>query len=112
VSKNGKEVAVKKLKNSDPELNDKQFKNEFNSLKMLRHKNIVQIIGYCYETKQEPAEYNGKTILADKTDRAFCLEYMPNGSLEKYISGIFLLHLKYVIRYGEKNCWDLINHPI
>ena len=59
MTKNGEDIAVKKLKEilfrNDPDQlrNDQeQFRNEFYSLRMLKHKNIVQVLGYCYETKQ------------------------------------------------------------
>jgi len=93
VTKNGEDIAVKKLKEilfrNDPDQlrNDQeQFRNEFYSLRMLKHKNIVQVLGYCYETKQMPMELNGIKVLAEETHRALCLEYLHSGSLKKHLS--------------------------
>ncbi|XP_066358030.1 cysteine-rich receptor-like protein kinase 7 [Miscanthus floridulus] len=88
VTKNGEDVAVKMLKEI-LQLDDQQFANEFRNLKMLKHQNIVQILGYCYETNKTPTKYNGKTVLAEKTYRALCFEYLHNGSLEKHLSDEF-----------------------
>lgn len=46
-------IAVKRLK-PIPGEQDKQFKNEVNSLAKLNHENIVKLIGYCDETKEIP----------------------------------------------------------
>ncbi|CAO2148610.1 unnamed protein product [Urochloa humidicola] len=86
VTKNGEEVAVKKLRDVNPDLDDKQFQNEFYNLMKLKHNNIVQILGYCYETEQIPVEHNGRILLAEKTYRVLCFEYLHNGSLQKHIS--------------------------
>ncbi|KAJ1275495.1 hypothetical protein BS78_05G139900 [Paspalum vaginatum] len=75
-----------------PTLDDpgsKQFKNENYNLTMLRHQNIVQILGYCYEIEKEPIEFNGEKVLGDKPKRAICLEYLEKGSLEKHLSDDF-----------------------
>jgi len=87
VTKNGEDVAVKKLKDND--LDREQFRNESYNLTMLKHKNIVQVIGYCYETEQKYTEYNGIKVLAEETHRALCLEYLHNGSLKKHLSDEF-----------------------
>ena len=69
------------------QLDDQQFANEFHNLKMLKHQNIVQILGYCYETKREFVEYEGKFVLADEIYRALCFEFMHNGSLQEHLDG-------------------------
>ncbi|CAN6371580.1 unnamed protein product, partial [Urochloa humidicola] len=89
VTKNGGDVAVKMLHDVNPDLDDKQFQNEFCNLTMLRHKNIVQVLGYCYETEQIPTKYNGIIVLAEKTYRVLCFEYLDNGSLQKHLSDEF-----------------------
>ncbi|RCV20174.1 hypothetical protein SETIT_4G035100v2 [Setaria italica] len=86
LTKNGEEVAVKKLRDVNPDLDDKQFQNEFYNLMKLKHNNIVQILGYCYEIEQISIEHNGRIVLAEKTYRALCFEYLHNGSLQKHIS--------------------------
>ncbi|XP_037466730.1 uncharacterized protein LOC119338510 [Triticum dicoccoides] len=81
---NGEEIAVKKL-SCPPELGDEQFKNEVLNLMGVQHQNIVQLIGYCYETQNRVAEYNGERVFAGCDERALCLEYLQ-GNLEDHLS--------------------------
>jgi serine/threonine protein kinase len=90
VHKNGETVAVKVL-NSMPGLDDEKFEKEFRNLTSLHHKNIVRLVGFCHETQREFILHNAKMIFADATRMALCFEYMHNGSLEKFLFGIFLL---------------------
>ncbi|KAM0878020.1 hypothetical protein ACQ4PT_035128 [Festuca glaucescens] len=85
VHQDGKKIAVKKLYYM-PGLDDKQFQNEFKTLTGLRHQNIVQLVGYCHDIQEVQVNYEGKLVLAEETHRALCLEYMCNGSLDKYLS--------------------------
>ncbi|CAD6257254.1 unnamed protein product [Miscanthus lutarioriparius] len=87
LTKTGKDVAVKLLLNHI-NIDYKQFHNEFNSLAMLQHPNIVQLLGYCYETKRKPMKYNGRQLIVEETHRVLCLEYLHNGSLRKYLSDV------------------------
>jgi len=96
LTKTGKDVAVKVLLNHI-NIDYKQFHNEFNSLAMLQHPNIVQLLGYCYETERKPMKYNGRQLIVEETHRGLCLEYLHNGSLRKYLSGILLHHLPYLV---------------
>ncbi|KAL6845974.1 hypothetical protein ACP4OV_023422 [Aristida adscensionis] len=82
---NGAVIAVKNLF-STMEIQEKQFKNEVDNLMRVRHQNIVRFVGYCYETWLKYVEYNGKNIFAETPQRLLCFEYMPNGSLDRYIS--------------------------
>ncbi|XP_066337868.1 cold-responsive protein kinase 1-like isoform X2 [Miscanthus floridulus] len=86
LTKTGKDIAVKVLHN-DISIDYKQFHNEFNSLAMLQHQNIAQLLGYCYETERKPMKYNGRQVIIEETHRVLCLEYLQNGSLWKYLSG-------------------------
>jgi serine/threonine protein kinase len=98
VTKNGEDVAVKKLKPCDVMLDYKQFRNEFYNLRKLKHENIVQILGYCYETKEQSFIMpDGSKISADERYTALCFEYLHNGSLQKHLSGTLLLHFQYVL---------------
>ncbi|KAL5571284.1 hypothetical protein UlMin_020881 [Ulmus minor] len=67
----GRSVAIKILKNSKG--NGEEFISEVASIKNLStktsHVNIVTLLGFCYERKKWALIY----------------EYMPNGSLEKFI---------------------------
>jgi serine/threonine protein kinase len=90
VLQNGEVVAVKRLLGF-PEINlDKQFANEVLSLIDLNHRNIVKLIGYCYETKRKLVESHGRYVFADTAERILCYEYLPTGSLDKYLYGILL----------------------
>ncbi|CAM0877148.1 unnamed protein product [Alopecurus aequalis] len=81
----GQEVAVKKLHPLQG-LDDKEFHRELLNLMKVSHKNIVQLIGYCYETRQKYITHNGETIWAKQVERVFCFEYMQGGSLDQHIS--------------------------
>jgi serine/threonine protein kinase len=86
VLEDGEEVAVKMLRFLG-NINDQQFENEFDILKRLKHPNIVRLVGFCNEAKEELVEYNGKLIVCQRIHRALCLEYMPKGSLGKLLTG-------------------------
>jgi len=60
-------VAVKVLKESRG--NGEDFINEVASISMTSHVNIVTLMGFCFEGSK----------------RALIYEFMPNGSLEKFI---------------------------
>jgi serine/threonine protein kinase len=85
--KNGETIAVKLL-HYIPGLDDEQFKKEYLNLASLQHKNIVRLVGYCHETRREILPFDGKMVFAEMTKRALCFEYMENGSLDKYLSGM------------------------
>jgi len=89
VQENGEEVAVKLLRETSEKAYE-EFQKELDNLRILNHDNIVRLVGYCYETHRELAEYNGRRVLADKTYRALCFEYLCNGSLGKYLSGMIV----------------------
>lgn len=84
---NGEEIAVKMFRDKDPGLDDARFHDEFDKLKSLSHPNIVQLIGYCYETHREYIEHEGVLVHAEKIYRALCLEYLHKGSLQNHLSG-------------------------
>ncbi|CAL4981043.1 unnamed protein product [Urochloa decumbens] len=85
---NGEEIAVKKLyRSQQPGLdNDKQFQNECTNLMRAQHKNIVRLVGYCYEIRHELVEHNGGHILAGVEEKILCFEYMQGRSLENHLS--------------------------
>lgn len=64
---NGHQVAVKILKKSKGDPVD--FINEVASIGKTNHKNIVTLLGFCYEGNKQALVYN----------------FMPNGSLDKFI---------------------------
>jgi len=77
---------VKRLSPSIPEVS--QFENEAHHLMKLNHPNIVPLVAYCFESKIVYVEQEGRYFWAEKPERLLCLEYMPNGSLHDYLSGM------------------------
>ncbi|KAB1993211.1 hypothetical protein ES319_D13G013800v1 [Gossypium barbadense] len=63
----GRHVAVKILNNSQS--NGEEFINEVASISRTSHVNIVTLLGFCFE----------------RSCKALIYEFMPNGSLEKFI---------------------------
>lgn len=90
MTKNGDDVAVKILRDGNNDLDYRQFRNEFYNLMKVKHNNIVQVLGYCYEIEQIRTEYGGKIVFAEKTHRALCFEYLHNGSLQNHLHGMLL----------------------
>jgi len=66
----GTEVAVKRVSH-DSTQGLKEFISEVVSIGHLRHRNLVQLLGYCRR--------KGELLLV--------YDYMPNGSLDKYLYG-------------------------
>lgn len=81
----GNEIAVKKLHPLQG-LNDEPFENEFDTLSKINHGNVVQLIGYCYESHRNYVKHKNETIAAIVKERILCFEYMHGGSLDKHIS--------------------------
>ncbi|XP_071910077.1 rust resistance kinase Lr10-like [Coffea arabica] len=65
--RSGELVAIKML--SEPKANGQEFINEVATLGRIHHVNVVRLVGFC--------------VTASK--RALVYDYMPNGSLEKFI---------------------------
>ncbi|KAK6118990.1 hypothetical protein DH2020_047276 [Rehmannia glutinosa] len=65
--RSGHDVAVKVL--SKPRANGQDFINEVATIGRIHHVNVVKLVGYC----------------AERSKRALVYDFMPNGSLEKYI---------------------------
>ncbi|XP_047316307.1 rust resistance kinase Lr10-like [Impatiens glandulifera] len=66
--RSGNDVAIKMLENS--KANGQDFINEVATIGRIHHVNVVQLIGFC----------------AQGSKRALVYDFMPNGSLEKYIT--------------------------
>ncbi|CAL4979924.1 unnamed protein product [Urochloa decumbens] len=81
----GTEIAIKKL-HQMVGLDDVQFKKEFNNLMKLQHKNIIKLVGYCYEIRHKYVKVHGEHVLARMEERALCFEYLQRGSLDKHLS--------------------------
>ncbi|KAF3332723.1 putative receptor-like protein kinase [Carex littledalei] len=67
---NGIHVAVKILERSNTDSNGKDFINEVATIGTIHHFNVVRLLGFCSEGSRHALIY----------------EFMPNGSLDKYIS--------------------------
>jgi len=88
VLRSGKAIAVKKIFDTHLLGNDNQVKNEILCLTEVRHQNVVQLVGYCLETKSEVMEYSGKHVVAQRRACLLCFEFLCNGSLDKHLSGM------------------------
>lgn len=71
-------------------LDDQQFKSEVTYLFGLKHKNIVQLVGYCAESWGELAEINRKHVNAEVQKGLLCFEYINEKSLDKHLSGMII----------------------
>ncbi|KAL6660760.1 hypothetical protein ACP70R_001795 [Stipagrostis hirtigluma subsp. patula] len=83
----GNVIAVKK--NYDMKLlDDTQYEKELRHLMgFIHHENIVQLIGFCAESRWETRpEITGSHILVEARTRLLCFEYLGNGSLADYVS--------------------------
>uniref|UniRef100_A0ACD5ZPM5 Uncharacterized protein n=1 Tax=Avena sativa TaxID=4498 RepID=A0ACD5ZPM5_AVESA len=86
VFEDGKVIAVKKLRALGV-LEENEMHEIVNHVKV-HHQNIVQLVGYCWEKEETVVLCNERYVYASKIHRAMCFEYLPNGSLKQYISGI------------------------
>ncbi|KAK4606575.1 hypothetical protein RGQ29_000703 [Quercus rubra] len=76
------EIAVKKVSH-DSKQGMKEFVAEIISMGRLRHRNLVQLLGYCRR--------KGELLLV--------YDYMPNGSLEKFLYGNERTNLNWLQRF-------------
>jgi len=88
---NGKFIAVKKVNTMRISKDvygklKKLFENEVALLMGLTHPNIVQLLSYCYEMKHDSLLHGGNFCW--EIDTLLCLEYLPEGSLDRHISGM------------------------
>ncbi|GJN22751.1 hypothetical protein PR202_gb10346 [Eleusine coracana subsp. coracana] len=75
--------------------------NEVRSLMDLKHRNMVKLIGYCYDVQKKLVESSGKYTLVEMGERLLCYEYLPRGSLDKYLCGIILSVVLYIPDFGR-----------
>lgn len=82
----GRVVAVKILSISKG--NGEEFINEVVSISRTSHVNIIRLLGFCF----------------DNAHRALIYEFMPNGSLDK-----FIFEEKYALKDVHKLDWKILN---
>ncbi|KAF0892146.1 hypothetical protein E2562_013509 [Oryza meyeriana var. granulata] len=76
---NGQMVAIKRAQQGSMQ-GAAEFKNEIELLSRVHHKNLVSLVGFCYEQGEQMLVY----------------EYIPNGTLRENLKGIlFKLHHHY-----------------
>jgi serine/threonine protein kinase len=80
---------VKKLRENSQVPPEKQFSNEVVNLMAIQHENIVKLVGFCHESHKKVVEHNKKYIIVDVAETFLCYEYLPRGSLDKYIFGTY-----------------------
>lgn len=102
VSKDGQVIAVKHFRSVD----EKLFQDAFRYHVLAQHQNIVKLVGYCHSVQQPKltivVDSDGGIFIVSAEDRrqeVLCLEYMANGSLERYISDE-CSGLNWHLRYG------------
>lgn len=101
-------VAVKKLKLSEMvDVHETKFIQEVDSLMKVKHKNIVRFLGYCSDTQGKMLKHKGKNTMVEERQRFLCFEFLPEGSLDKHISGMFLTIL--LIYIGKSNKKPLLH---
>jgi coatomer subunit beta' len=89
ILEDGTEISVEKLEESSSVIPEKTFQSVVANIMAHRHKNIVKLVGFCYETEKKMVEQNETHILADVVVAPLlCFEYVPNGNLAKYIYGM------------------------
>jgi hypothetical protein len=65
----------------------------------LKHPNIVRLLGYCYEMQNVRTLHEGKFIFVWSTESLLCLECLPMGSLDRYISGMTFKYEQFLLIY-------------
>jgi serine/threonine protein kinase len=89
---------VKKL--SDAFMDETKFHREVECLMRVKHKNVVRFLGYCADRQGNMERYNGKLVMADVHQRLLCFEYIPKGSLDKYIIGMTMWRVTFLIIFS------------
>jgi serine/threonine protein kinase len=71
-----------------------QYERELNLLTKLQHTNIIKLLGHC----------------TGEWELILIYEYMPNGSLDKFIHGILsrILYTLFIIEPISTYCIDLV----
>ena len=93
---NGQMAAIKRAQQGSMQ-GAAEFKNEIELLSRVHHKNLVSLVGFCYEQGEQMLVY----------------EYIPNGTLRENLTGNNLffittsMHLR-IITHAPKQAGGLI----
>ncbi|GJM94364.1 hypothetical protein PR202_ga11004 [Eleusine coracana subsp. coracana] len=80
-------IAVKKIFDKHLVEDNNQFQNEVINLVGRKHQNIVQLVGYCVESRSELVPLPcGKLVMAEVPKMLLCFEYISNRSLDEHVS--------------------------
>ena len=80
-------VAVKRLYGPHGNV-DGKFARVIDCLMTVKHSNIVRFLGYCVHTQPKVFEDGMKTFCVEQKEMLLCFEYLHNGSLQRYITGM------------------------
>ncbi|XP_066339703.1 receptor like protein kinase S.2-like isoform X3 [Miscanthus floridulus] len=78
-------ISVKRLDENEPVRAAITFETEVKNLMALKHKNIVQLVGFCHEAQKKVIQHRGKYVIVDAIESCLCYEYLAKGSLEKQL---------------------------
>ncbi|XP_048567153.1 L-type lectin-domain containing receptor kinase IX.1-like, partial [Triticum urartu] len=80
-------VAIKRFKTAASGQGMQAFEDELRVASRLRHRNLVELIGWCYDDKRNPIEFVC-WWRDDKHARLFLVyEFLPQGSLDQHLHG-------------------------
>jgi disease resistance protein RPM1 len=65
------------------------FVHEINNTAALEHENAVQLVGFCHEAQSKLVNHNGQYIFVEIVETLFCYEYLPKGSLQMHLFGMY-----------------------
>lgn len=81
-------ISVKRFAENAPVPAAITFDTEVQYLMALKHKNIVQLVGFCHEEQKKVIQHRGRYVIVDAIESSLCYEYLPKGSLEKRLYGM------------------------
>jgi hypothetical protein len=95
ILRSGKVIAVKKIFDAHLLDNNNKFENEITCLMGVRHQNVIQLVGYCVQTRSEVMKKpSGEHVMVQIPACLLCFEFHCKGSLDKYVSGMLKYNTK------------------
>ena len=85
----------------DATMDEQIFQREIKCLMQVKHKNAVRFLGYCADRQGNMASWDGEYVMADVHQRLLVFEYIPKGSLYKYITGMtmWLVNFLFIVSF-------------